>query len=378
MGLLKALFVKKDHYTHVLHYEGELMEDLLQDYESYPPMRVWGDSLKYVLATVTGRIFPWCKVKEEQVDEIYNMMHNHVVDNVKDSKARCEHLQGLNEMWSTLKRKMLNNRGLWMMMRDSGAQSLSFARFPVSLVPRAIALESAFGVNYDNANFYRELLRVLDLSMRSAVAEPEFVELRRRAYNARKCILKHIPELEKYRSFSSGVKLGTVVTTGAGLLIELRKFGMTLAQIQSLRIVACDMDKTLLKELDVVFQHDFGVSFAESCIEYRFCTVEELLRDESLYGKVNVVLMDGILSYCQSEAQIRTYISGAKRLCDPRNSVIFCDLTVLDISLLRCALVQGWVSEDKDFAMHPELSAKLRRCYEFAKVLAFLCNMKLI
>lgn len=353
------LAISKDHYTHVPHYSGEVMEEVMQDYRLYPPMRVWGDSLKYIVATLVGKILPCCRVKESQADEIYDMMSSYISENVTDLVEYHRHMDGLNVLWPALKQKMLGNRGLWKMMRDSGAESLSFAQFPVSLVPRAIALESAFGVNYDNAGIYRKLLRVQDLSMRSAAVEPELVELRRRAHHARECIFRHIPVLKEIDSVPSEEKLGTVVTTGAGLLIELRKYGMTLAQIQSLRVIACDMDESLRKELDMVCRYDFGVSFAETGIEYRFCAVEELLKDDTLYGKVNVVLMDGILSYCKNERQIQNYIYGAERLCDPANSVIFCDLTVFDWSLLRCAVVQGWVSEDKNFAMHPELSAKI-------------------
>ena len=57
-----------------------------------------------------------------------------------------------------VEKKLSDNAGLVQYMNDWGSCSRSFAQFPATLVPRAIALESAFGTNYDNAGRYHKLL----------------------------------------------------------------------------------------------------------------------------------------------------------------------------------------------------------------------------
>ncbi len=349
------LKVSKDHYAHVPHYHEESVELEMYDVDKFPPMKVWDDSLKYVFATVIGKVFPWARVGQRQVDKVYQKMCDYMQRVCKDEAEFTHYLRGVNEMWPEFSEKMKNNRGLWKFMMDVGAESLSFARFPATLVPRAIALESAFGRNYDNAGVFR----VLDdgcISSRCATVEPEFVELRRRKHLAQDTIFAYIPELRRYRDKPAPQKIATVVTLGAGLLAELRSGKMTLPMIQSLHIIACDMDTTIKDELDVVFQYDYGVTFNETGIEYRFCKLEDVLADKALRRRVKIVFLDGVLSYCSSVEKMQRYIEQVEALLES-DGVIMCDLTVLDPSLVRCAVVQEWKTNDKDFKMRPELSA---------------------
>lgn len=363
-----SLFTKKDHYTRVSHYDGEPMEAAMSDYEQYPPMRVWGDSLKYILATVSGRIFSWRKPTKEQIGQIHRELIGYAYSHCPTGEELEADIAGIEKLWSELEKKLSDNAGLVQYMNDWGSCSRSFAQFPATLVPRAIALESAFGTNYDNAGRYHKLLPGC-ISTRCAAVEPEFVELRRRAHFANATIRQLIPELEQYVVTPSKKKLARVVTLGAGLLVELRKFGFTLAQIQSLDIVACDMDESLLVELDTVFQHDFGVPFAESGIDYRFCTIEEVLADEKLRKTARVLLIDGVLSYCRDKQHMLEYVAGAARLVEP-GGCILCDWQVMEVSLIRCALVQCWVS-----SMKPELTAG--RAVRKAKWIARKLNMQI-
>ena len=321
------------------------MEEAMQDYETYPPMTVWNDSLKYVLATVGGKIFPWCRPTEQQLERIYRELLGYACANCPTKEETEQDIKGIGKLWPPLAAKLADNAGLVKFMNDHGVASRSFAQFPATLVPRAIALESAFGTNYDNAGVYHKLLPGC-ISCRCGAVEPEFVELRRRAYFAKSTIFQMFPELVNYADHPAEKKLGRVITMGAGLLIEFRKFGWTLAQIQSLDIIACDMDKSLLKELDVVFMHDFGVSFAESGIDYRFCSIEELMADPELKGTARVCLLDGVLSYCRNKHQMLQYVAGARGFLEP-GGCILCDWQVMEISLIRCALVQCWVSTMK-------------------------------
>lgn len=345
-----SLWTKRDHYAHVPFYEGEPMEEAMRDYKTYPPMKAWGDSLKYVLATIGGRVFPWRRPTKQQLDQIHRGLLGYACEDCSTHEEREQEVRGIEKLWPHLEKKLASNAGLVKYMNDHGTVSHSFAQFPATLVPRAIALESAFGTNYDNAGIYREL-KPGCISCRCGAVEPEFVELRRRAYFAKSTVFQQFPELVYHAEHPSKKKLGRVITLGGGLLVELRKFGWTLAQIQSLDIIACDMDKTLLKELDVVFLHDFGVPFAESGIDYRFCSIEEVLADESLRGTAQVVLMDGILSYCRDKQHMLEYVAGAKSLL-MLGGCILCDWQVMEISLIRCALVQCWES-----TMKPELAA---------------------
>lgn len=344
-------WTRRDHYTHVPHYPGEPMEEAMRDYEKYPPMAVWGDSLEYVLATVLGRFFPWCRPSQRQLERIHRELLGYACQHCATMDELAREIKGIEELWPKLRKKLENNAGLVKFMNDVGSCSRSFAQFPATLVPRAIALESAFGVNYDNAGRYHTLEPGC-ISCRCGAVEATFVELRRRAWFAKSLIFQLFPELANYVDHPSEKKLGTVITLGAGLLVEFRKFGFTLAQIQSLNIIACDMDETLLKELDTVFLHDFGVPFAESGIDYRFCRIEELFEDPMLWGKADLVLLDGVLSYCRNKQHMLEYVAGAVKLMKP-TGFIMCDWQLMEISLIRCAVVQCWES-----TMKPELTPR--------------------
>lgn len=343
-----SLWTRRDHYAHVPYYKGEPMEEAMRDYETYPPMTVWNDSLKYILATVGGRVFPWRRPTERQLERIHRELLGYACEHYTATEELKQGLDGVNTLWPKLYEKLEDNAGLVKLMNNYGAKSWAFAQFPATLVPRAIALDSSFGNNYDNAGTYCCLMGD-HASCWSGAVTPVLVELRRRAYFAKSTIFQQFSELVNYANHPAPQKLGRVITAGGGLLVEFRKYGWTLSQIQSLDIIACDMDETLLKELDVVFMHDFGVPFSETGIQYRHCTIEEMLADESLYGTAKVFLIDGVLSYCRDKQQMLAYVAGAKNCLTP-DGCILCDWQIMEISLLLCVLVHCWVS-----TMKPEL-----------------------
>lgn len=338
------LAVRINHYCDVPTYAGEFMEEEMLNFQIYPPMQVWNDQLKYILWTLVGKALH-LRPDARQIDEIFAMMRDYVLKHCRTPEEVGGQLAGIKQMSSRLTDLMSKNYGFYKFMRDHGAASLSYAQFPATLVPRAIALESAFGVNYDNAGVYRKLTPGC-VSMRCGAMQDINVDLRRRAATANREFLRAIPKLQQHREQPSTEKLGCVVTLGAGLLVEFRKYGFTLAQIQSLKVIACDMDETLRKELDVVFMHDFGVPFAKSGVDYRFCSIDEVLADPELQGAADVVLMDGVLSYCDDEAHMERYVRGMKSLLKP-TGVICCDLQVVTIGLAMCKFVHGWESKMK-------------------------------
>lgn len=336
--------VKKDHYVSRPSYSGEPMEEAMLNYQMYPPMQVWDDQLKYILWCLVGKLFH-LRPNQAKMNEIFAMMEAYALAHCKATEEYKAQHAGIEKMRDRLTQMMEENYGFYRFMKDHGACSLSYAYFPAYLVPRAIALESAFGVNYDNAGVYHELAPGC-ISVRCGATQDINVDLRRRVYICQCEIFRMIRPLKYYREQPSKKKLGVLITLGAGLIAELRKYGFTLAQIQSLRIIACDMDETLLKELDVVFMHDFGVPFKESGIDYRFCPIDEVLSDPELQGVADVVLMDGVLSYSDDEAQMEHYVRGMKALLKP-HGVICCDLQVLTIGLAMCKFVHGWKSKMK-------------------------------
>ncbi len=161
------------------------------------PYESLGDSLKYILATVSGRIFPWRKPTKEQIGQIHRELIGYAYSHCPTGEELEADIAGIEKLWSELEKKLSDNAGLVQYMNDWGSCSRSFAQFPATLVPRAIALESAFGTNYDNAGRYHKLLPGC-ISTRCAAVEPEFVELRRRAHFANATIRQLIPELEQY------------------------------------------------------------------------------------------------------------------------------------------------------------------------------------
>lgn len=332
------LSVKKDHYAHVPIYRGEKTEEELADYHTYPPMTVWGDSLKYVFATGMSKVLPMMRPSQEQVDEIYRRLVDYAKVHCANDVELEDDLRGIREVWAKVATGIKANRGLYDYMDDYGAESRSFFRF-LDLVPHAIALESAFGVNYDNAGNYHELAPGC-ISRKCAVSEPIFVDLRRRGHHSgllAHWVYNYHPE-------------DYLVTLGCGLMLELRKFGVfTLEQIRKMHIIACDADPDVRKHLDVVFRHDFGVPFEATGIEFRQCNIEEVLHDERLYDRVAAILLDGVASYLD-ESTLLNYLLRMKRMLRPYGRIA-CDLQVMECSLIRCATALLWKSD-----MHPELT----------------------
>lgn len=331
--------------------------------ENYPTMTDWNDAWKYILRMVSGKILPWCKPTEAQIQAIYDDLTAYAweycgEDNDLDTQSVVKEIE---RTWPKVRTMLRENAGLIAYMNDLGSHSLGFYYF-LLLVPRAIALESAFGNNYVNDGTYRSL-KFDFVSSRSAVKEPIFAQLRWRDYRSqeavREALERYRAELERYMNHDAWVRSGAkvpqkplVISLGGGLLAEFRKFGFSLQDIRDLRIIACDMDESLLKELDVVFQHDFGIPFSESGIEYRICSIEDMFKDSELWGMADVVLMDGILSYYPKLQDMQRMVAGALSLLK-REGKLACDLQVMHPTLIRCALVLFWKSN-----MVPELSAR--------------------
>lgn len=346
-----------NHYANVEIYAGEWAEEAMRDYKNYPPMQVWDDSLKYIVWTVSGQIFPPFRPKLKDVEQVLKTLSDHAAMVISsdstlstDEKTRLikGYRDGINEMWPRLQEKLLRNRGLHeLMTTGGGAKSTTFAKFPTDLVPTAVALESAWGVNFGNDGRFAKF-PFGDFSLRY-ITEPIFVELRRRTHYAQEVIKR---EYQRWRAHRDGRSF-RVISLGAGLLIEFRKFDMSLDFLKKMDIVACDANKSLKNYLDTVFQYDLGGSFAESGIDYRFADISEVLNDRTLWGTANVVLMDGVLSYLKNKEEMAEYVKGMKRLLKPAGCIV-CDLQILDISLVRCALVHEWKS-----TMSPELNAKV-------------------
>ena len=340
-----SLFTKADHYADRIIYPSEEIEREMRDHNIYSPMTVWEDSLKYVVTTISGKIFPFLRATPERIEAIRQDLISYAKEHCSTVDEFQQDMMGIREIWSEVVDELNSNLGLVHFMEDWGAHSRSFFRF-LDLVPQAIALESAFGANYDNAGVYHKLSPGC-ISRRCAVFEPIFVDLRRRCHHSNNLVRWAMNEHpEDY-----------IVTLGCGLMVEFRKFGFTLEDIKRLHIIACDMNPELLRYLDVVFQHDFGVPFSESGIEYRECCIEDLLCDELLYGKASVVLLDGVMSYCKDEAHMLEYLTGMKKLLRPYGRIA-CDLQVMEPSLIKDALVLGWKSGENEPRMKPERNAK--------------------
>ena len=92
------LSVKKDHYAHVPIYRGEKTEEELADYHTYPPMTVWGDSLKYVFATGMSKVLPMMRPSQEQVDEIYRRLVDYAKVHCVNDVELEDDLRGIREI----------------------------------------------------------------------------------------------------------------------------------------------------------------------------------------------------------------------------------------------------------------------------------------
>lgn len=305
----------------------------------YHPVKTW----QYILKTLLGRVVPWRKPTEAQVQRVYDDLIRYTRQHYKGDMQKA--IQAIDDGWPKVKALLLNNAGLISYFNDYGSKSLGFYRF-IQLVPRAVAIESAFGFGYRNDGVYGTFRGDYPMSC-SGVAEPIFVELRWRDYRSQAVIRE---ELELYRSGKKKQK-PRVISLGAGLLAEFRKFGFTLDDIRDLDIIACDMDKALLPDLDTVCMHDFGVKFSQTGIKMFFCDADEICDNPELWGTADVVLMDGVLSYYPKFKDMRQKVAKAMRLLKPRGKLA-CDLQVMHLTLIRCVIVFCWIS-----SMVPELSA---------------------
>lgn len=352
------LFNKQDIPVFCPEIEWTEAELLLENCRA---MDDWDDAWKYILKMIGGKVLPGLKPTEAQVQQVYEDLTTYAWEycgqgNNLDTQSV---IREINRTWPQVSEMLLGNAGSIAFMNDMGSHSLGFYYF-LLLVPRASALESAFGYNYVNDGVYRDL-RFDPVSKRLATMEPIFVEIRRRDYRSqevvRQALARYREKRERYLSCDAWTGDNKVpvrpliISLGGGLLAEFRKFGFTLQDIRDLRIVACDTDEKLPQELDAIFRHDFGVSFAESGIEYRLCEIEDVFKDSELQNAADVVLMDGILSYYSQINDMQRMVEGALALLK-RDGKFACDLQVMHPSLIRCATVLFWKS-----SMKPERSA---------------------
>ncbi len=212
--------------------------------------------------------------------------------------------------------KIKGNKGLYQFFLDYGMYSDFFIPWLMQ-IPRASALEVAFGYGYDIGGKWRKIPKD-DAFYWWVIREGMFIYLRERAVRAAELI--------------EGKK--DVLFLGAGYLPELRRVGYEAETHQ--RIIAVDSDADIPKS--ELFDNLKDLKNID--LEYRIGNLLATLKD----GKelFDAVVMNGVMSYCYD--RILDIIWLAIDKLKPSGTFLF-DLQLKEWNIVRDALVFDWKTD---------------------------------
>lgn len=227
---------------------------------------------------------------------------------------------GLDTIWPRMRALIRKNPGLAKFMREYGVHSRFFLQF-LYHVPQASSLGAAFGEGHDMSGVYTQIPQS-DLMYRFSAQDEMFVWLRRRTKMVQ-------DQLKKSKS---------ALFIGAGSLPELRRYDFPLGQTKQ-KIVGYDSNLELRAHLAEVFPKplaDYGV-------DYHFEPFDVAFGDKKNWGQYDLVVANGVLSYYTKHAQLEKMLKNMKlMLADSKTSMIMFDLQLMQMELIRDAVVLNW------------------------------------
>lgn len=323
-------------------------ERAMEDY-GFHPKKVWRDSLRFILSTAVSKIFktPWRKV-----NLVYQRLHEYLLEVDIDPGQLKRDVAGLDAGWSTMRKMLRNNRGMTKLMLDHGCRSKII--YPYILAgSQAVSLEVFNGKAFDLAGDFVDI-PYDDMAIFYAIHEPIGVDIRERIAFERKWIG------ESLKNSSGDIE---ILSCGAGLCsflripnrLPIRKKNNS--KSGKIKVTAIDLDERNLENLKLVFPsirriNDETVTIPRYNTTYTIADISETCELAENAKKFKIVNIQGVLSYYRFGGKTRQMLATLmKAMAD--DGMILCDLQVFEISLIRCALCMGWVSD-----LFPDWSAK--------------------
>lgn len=317
-------------------------EDAMYGY-GFHPKKVWRDSLRYILLTILSIIFktPWTKV-----NLVYQRIHEFLLEVDETPEQLKRDMVGLDAGWPRMRGMLRNNRGMTKLMLDHGCRSKII--YPYILAgSQAVSLEVFNGKAFDLAGDFVDI-PYSDRAIIYAIWEAIGVDIRERI----KFEQDQIQEMD-WR-LDEDVESWEMLTCGAGLCSFLRMYDF--AMPKRCRIKAIDMDKRNLKNLNLVFDdvrlNARGCSLDEHNVSYEITDIETECNRSQNKKRFKIVNAQGVASYYRFGGKTKRLIADLLKAVSD-DGVLLLDLQVFEISLLRCALCMGWISD-----LFPEWTVK--------------------
>ena len=292
------------------------MKNLLE----YPPMdkATYGDGL--VAASV--------ELTPEKLEELHSIQLRHAGLPAGDSDSALRARERFRTIWHDFSIAMLGNPRLTSFEENYGARSKYFVPWQRT-IPRAVALEGAFGWVYDFAGHWSKV-ESDDPFFWWIIREPMFVYLRERAMKTAEAL----------------ASAKDVLFLGAGHLPELRHVGL---KRPTLFVTACDNDSATLGEL--MSNSYVGDNVCTHNISYHHLDISRMLDyAERLRRSYDVIVMNGVAAYYYHRDGDKVVgflphiVERAVSLLRPGGKFIF-DFQLNHWNLLRDYLVFNWKSD---------------------------------
>lgn len=284
--------------------------------------------------------------------------HDDAVERLRDLAYRDPYLdeynavQGFERIWPKLS-EMLREPAFYLCIKRFCMDSSFLYTYFVELSGYASALEIAGGYSIDITGKYRKIPEC-DGAYKMAALEPTFRSFLQRIWFSQQMMLRRAEEFgwrpdmtEQEKAETERVK---VLFLGGGMLPQLRMYELRPEMVSEMfDITVYDRDPKMPGYLEMVFEQPI----AEYGIDYHFADFDEAFRNESNFGKYDLVIAEGVMSYYKKPEQTEYMLKGAAKMLKRDGRFVF-DLQILEPSMLRCVLALAW----RGTGLNPDFGAK--------------------
>lgn len=332
----------------MVQWKPEIIDQFESDFGRYPPMDHNTYSLKYVKTELGAKLLRK-KVTTMDTERARRQLTTYLTDYAREHNENLEeYLDGLNQIWPDMRRRMLEHPALYQYVMDFAVRSPTLLNF-MSWVPCSETMENAFGYGYNIAGKYGPL-PLDDVAFYWSLREPVLSGIRQRVKYARRRIDEKMkPVMEGERSEPL-----RILMVGAGRMPELRRWGYPSQYFAHQDIVAVDEDSGVWSNLDELFRYTHGFATKEANIRYYNMSFSEFVRDKVWNGYFDVVLVQGVMSYYSENTQTVQMLRDFRSMLKP-GGIIVMDLQLFHISLLRCKFALDWNTNPP---LSPDMSDK--------------------
>ncbi len=319
----------------------------------FPPEGYWDYSVKYILLAIVQKVFrlrvSWKKINQFHVDATERLRELAKKDPELDE---CEAMRGFERIWPKLS-QMLREPAFYFCIKRFCMDSSFLYTYFVELSGYAPALEIAAGASNDVTGRYREIPEC-DGGYKMAVLEPTFRSFLQRIWFSQQIMLRRAKSSGWRPNMADDEKQKCrrvrVLFLGGGMLPQLRMYELAPETVSEVfDIVVYDKDPKMPNHLEMVF----GKPIQEYGIKYCFTDFDEAFKDSANFGKYDIIVAEGVMSYYKTPEQTQYMLRGAHKMLVDGGWFVH-DLQVLEPSMLRCVLALAW----RGTGLSPDVGAK--------------------